>query len=121
MSACICPNIAVGASAAKRATLKFVGKVTCNTLIFSPGGRMACGSGLHRVTRPGSKLSHTLASVKDGFNGSVARWGIRFRYGIGGKFMIDMHGTLDLATESSNSRTPGERYCGSCIASATRS
>ncbi len=36
-------------------------------------------------------------------------------------FMIDMHGTLDLATASSSSRTPGERYCGSCMASATRS
>jgi hypothetical protein len=36
-------------------------------------------------------------------------------------FMIDMHGTLALATASSSSRTPGERYCGSCIANATRS
>ncbi len=27
----------------KRATLKLVGKVTCSTLIFSPGGRIACG------------------------------------------------------------------------------
>src|SRR5258705_13683115 len=35
-------------------------------------------------------------------------------------FMMDMHGTLALATAASNSRTPGERYCGSCIASATR-
>ena len=35
--------------------------------------------------------------------------------------MIDMHGTRDRATASSNSRTPGERYCGSCIAKATRS
>src|SRR5215471_3939849 len=100
MSACICRNIEVGGSAAKRAPLKLVGNVTCNTLIFSPGGRMACGSGLHSVTRPGSKLSHTPASVKDGFNGSVTRWGIRFRYGIGGKFMIDMHGTLAFATPS---------------------
>jgi hypothetical protein len=36
-------------------------------------------------------------------------------------FMIDMHGTRALATASSSSRTPGERYCGSCIASTTRS
>src|SRR3974377_2427305 len=36
-------------------------------------------------------------------------------------FMIDMHGTLARATASSSSRTPGERYCGSCIASATMS
>ena len=35
--------------------------------------------------------------------------------------MIDMHGTRDSATASSSSRTPGERYCGSCIASAIRS
>src|SRR5258707_15026215 len=35
-------------------------------------------------------------------------------------FMIDMQGTLALATASSSSRTPGERYCGSCMASATR-
>ena len=46
---------------------------------------------------------------------------MRARYGSGGMFMIDMHGTFDLATASSSSRTPGERYCGSCIASATRS
>ena len=32
-------------------------------------------------------------------------------------FMIDMQGTRDLATASSSSRTPGERYCGSCMAS----
>ena len=36
-------------SEAKRAALKLVGSVTCSTLIFSPGGRIACGSGLHRV------------------------------------------------------------------------
>ena len=36
-------------------------------------------------------------------------------------FMIDMQGTLALATRSSNSRTSDERYCGSCIASTTRS
>src|SRR5690349_21127436 len=36
-------------------------------------------------------------------------------------FMIDMHGTLAFAIASRSSRTPGERYCGSCIASATRS
>ena len=36
-------------------------------------------------------------------------------------FMIDIVGTRLVATASSSSRTPGERYCGSCIASATRS
>jgi hypothetical protein len=36
-------------------------------------------------------------------------------------FMIDMHGTPERATASSSSRTPAERYCGSCMASATRS
>jgi len=36
-------------------------------------------------------------------------------------FMIDMHGTFESATASSSSRTPGERYCGSCIARAIRS
>ena len=46
---------------------------------------------------------------------------MRFRYGSGGMFMIDMHGTRAVATASSNSRTPGERYCGSCIARTTRS
>ena len=30
-------------------------------------------------------------------------------------FMIDMQGTRDFATASSSSRTPGERYCGSCM------
>src|SRR5450631_142102 len=47
--------------------------------------------------------------------------GTRARYGNGGMFMIDMHGTRDFATASRSSRTPGERYWGSCIASATRS
>src|SRR6266581_2393342 len=46
--------------------------------------------------------------------------GMRLRYGSGGMFMIDMQGSLALATASSSSRTPGERYCGSCMASATR-
>ena len=41
---------------------------------------------------------------------------MRVRYGSGGMFMIDMHGTFGLATASSSSRTPGARYCGSCIA-----
>src|SRR4051812_6466007 len=36
-------------------------------------------------------------------------------------FMIDMQGTFDFATASSSSRTPGERYWGSCMASETRS
>ena len=63
MSASISRSIAVDSSESNRATLKLVGKVTCSTLIFSPGGRIACGSGLHKVRRPGSKLSQTLASV----------------------------------------------------------
>ncbi len=33
---------------------------------------------------------------------------MRFMYGSGGMFMIDMQGTRDLATASSSSRTPGE-------------
>ena len=36
-------------------------------------------------------------------------------------FMMDMQGTRDFATLSSSSRTPGERYCGSCIARPIRS
>ncbi len=36
-------------------------------------------------------------------------------------FMIDMHGTRDFATASSNPRTPGEPYCGSCMARPIRS
>ena len=36
-------------------------------------------------------------------------------------FMIDMHGTRDLPTASSSSRTPGERYCGSCMHRPIRS
>src|SRR5258708_4992549 len=36
-------------------------------------------------------------------------------------FMVDMQGTLEVATRSSRSRTPGERYCGSCMATPTRS
>ena len=35
--------------------------------------------------------------------------------------MIDMHGTFAFATASSSSRTPGERYCGSCMPRTTRS
>ena len=35
--------------------------------------------------------------------------------------MIDMQGTLALATLSSRSRNSRAPYCGSCMASATRS
>ncbi len=111
----------VDASESKRAALKLVGSVTVSTLILSSGMRIACGSGLHSVRQPGSKFAHTLASVKQWCSVSVFRPGIRFRYGSGGMFMIDMHGFRDFATASSSSRTPAERYCGSCIASATRS
>ena len=36
-------------------------------------------------------------------------------------FMIDMHATPEVATRSNSSRTPAKRYCGSCMAKATRS
>ena len=55
--------MAVAFSSLRRATLKLVGKVTCSTLTFSSGGRIACGSGLHKVSVSGSKLSHTVGSV----------------------------------------------------------
>ena len=42
-------------------------------------------------------------------------------YASGGIFMIDMQGTRDFATVSKRSRTPGTRYCGSCMHSPTRS
>ena len=38
-----------------------------------------------------------------------------------GTVEIDMQGTLDVATRDNSSRTPGDPYCGSCMASATRS
>jgi hypothetical protein len=63
MSASSLRRIAVCASESKRADLKLVGSLTCSTLIFSSGGRNACGSGLHSVIKRGSKLSQTLASV----------------------------------------------------------
>ncbi len=66
-------------SLSKRADLKLVGRVTSNTLIFSLGGRIACGSGLHRVSNPGSKFCHTVASVKALFSASVLSPGIRLR------------------------------------------
>ena len=55
--------MAVCAAVSKSAALKFVGSLTCSTLIFSSGGRNACGSGLHSVISLGSKLSQTLGSV----------------------------------------------------------
>ncbi len=55
--------MAVDFSLSKRATLKLVGSVTCSTLTFSSGGRIACGSGLLSVMVAGSKLSQTLGSV----------------------------------------------------------
>jgi hypothetical protein len=56
-----------------------VGSVTSRQLIFSPGGRLAGGSGLHSVSLPGVKLSHTLASVKQARSGSIASPGMRAR------------------------------------------
>ena len=56
-------RIAVCASESKRADLKLVGSRTCSTFTFSSGGRKACGSGLHRVMKFGSKLSQTVGSV----------------------------------------------------------
>ena len=47
--------------------------------------------------------------------------GIRRIYASGGMFMIDITGFFDAATRSSSSRTAGARYCGSCMASTTRS
>jgi hypothetical protein len=55
--------MAVLLSLSNFATLKLVGSVTISTLTFSSGGRMACGSGLHSVREPGSKLSQTVGSV----------------------------------------------------------
>ena len=43
-------------SESKRAALKLVGSVTCSTLIFSSGGRNACGSGLHSVMHAGIEI-----------------------------------------------------------------
>src|SRR5690348_2893981 len=101
----------VDSSESNRAALKLVGSVTVSTLILSSGIRIACGSGLHSVNRPGSKFAQTEASVKEFVSTSVLRPGIRFKYGSGGMFMIDMVGFFDLATASSSSRTPAERYC----------
>ena len=113
--------MAVCASDSNRAALKLVGRRTCSTLTGSSGGRNACGSGLHSVMSFGSKASHTAGSVKLSRTFDTSMPGTRARYGSGGMFMIDMQGTRAFATDSSSSRTPGERYCGSCIASATRS
>ena len=55
--------MAVLLSLSKRATLKLVGSVTCSTLTFSSGGRIACGSGLHSVSVAGSNQSQTVGSV----------------------------------------------------------
>src|SRR5207249_11507532 len=43
-------------STSKRATLKFVGRVTCSTLAFSSGGLIAWGSGLQSVGAAGVKF-----------------------------------------------------------------
>jgi len=53
---------ALAFSSLNRATLKLVGRVTISTLIASSGGRIACGSGLHRSPL-GIEIVHTLASV----------------------------------------------------------
>ena len=47
----------------KIAALKLVGRPTCRTLAGSSGGRNACGSGEHSVTRPGVKRSQIWALV----------------------------------------------------------
>ncbi len=47
--------MAVFLSESNLATLKLVGRVTISTLTFSSGGRIACGSGLHSVSKAGSK------------------------------------------------------------------
>ena len=63
MSASKSRRIAVSSSEAKRATLKFVGRVTFRTFAFSSGGRNACGSGLQSVMQSGSKFCQTEGSV----------------------------------------------------------
>ena len=103
------------------AALKFVGNPTWSTLAGSSGGRKAWGSGLHSVTRPGSKPLQTDASSNAASRSASASAGTRRRYGGGGMFMIDRHGTRAAATRPTSSRTAPSEYCGSCIASATRS
>ena len=96
---------------------------TCSTFTFSSGGRNACGSGLHSVISFGSKL------VPDAWHRCrqcVQLVGVEagMRFEIGQRRHVhDRHARhlRDFATASSSSRTPGERYCGSCIARATRS
>ena len=70
MSFSSCRRMPVCMSLSNLATLKLVGNVTCSTLTFSSGGRIACGSGLHKVSNPGSKLSHTVGSVYAGLSAS---------------------------------------------------
>src|SRR4051794_20469520 len=96
ISDCIWRRMAGDFSESKRAALKLVGSVTVSTLILSSGIRIACGSGLHKVMLPGSKFAQTVASVKQWLSVSVLRPGMRFRYGSGGMFMIDMQGFPDL-------------------------
>jgi hypothetical protein len=63
MSASSRRSRAVWSSEAKRATLKLVARLTCNTFTGWSGGRKAWGSGLASVIASGSKFAHTLASV----------------------------------------------------------
>ena len=59
MSASSLASISLAAASPNGAVLKLVGSPTCSTFGFSPGGRTACGSGLHRVTSSGSKFPQT--------------------------------------------------------------
>ena len=47
--------------------------------------------------------------------------GIRFRYGSGGMFMIERHGSFAAAILIISTRTVWLVYCGSCIARPTMS
>src|SRR5205814_8806127 len=64
-------RIFVCASDGKRADLKLVGSRTWSTLIFSSGGRNACGSGLHSVMKLGDRKSTRLNSSHLGISYAV--------------------------------------------------
>src|SRR5262249_24899559 len=78
---------------AKDAALKLVGKLTARTLARSSAGRLVCGSGEHKVTRDGSKRSHTRGSEYAASSATGSIPGMRFRYGNGGMFISERHGT----------------------------
>jgi len=89
--------------------------VTCSTLTFSSGGRMACGSGLHNVSVSGSKLSHTVDRCKRLQQVMVQPRNAAHIRAAAACSLIDMQGTRDLATASA-ARARGRAIFGSCIA-----